>query len=171
MTAATNIVLVIAALYCAYTDVRYRRIYNYITIPAIVLGVLIQYLFNGIDGLTMSLLGTGTGLGLFLLFYLLKGIGGGDIKLLAAVGALQGYIFVVYTAAMAVLLAGSYVLIHAARKGMLGMVLRSTCSFILSPGKTIAHQNHESMTIPLGFFIGLSSLVMLVIQYLLPLTM
>jgi prepilin signal peptidase PulO-like enzyme (type II secretory pathway) len=46
--------------------------------------------FDGVPGALFSLGGLVTGLGLFLFFYLSGGIGAGDVKLMAAVGAMVG---------------------------------------------------------------------------------
>ena len=50
-----------------------------------------------IVGILPIALGLGAGGGLFLIFFAMGWIGPGDVKLMAAVGALQGFSFVIYT--------------------------------------------------------------------------
>ncbi len=73
-----------------YTDYRRRIIENSITLPAIVAGLLLNTAANGWQGLLFAVLGAGLGLGLMLVPYLLGGMGGGDVKLMVALGALFG---------------------------------------------------------------------------------
>lgn len=106
---------------CLYTDLARGKLYDYAVLPALVLGLLLNYVVGGFwDGglqgtnLGGALLGAGLAGGIFLWPYLRGGLGGGDVKLMAAVGALGGFhrlyivLALVYTAligaAMAVLL-------------------------------------------------------------------
>jgi len=71
-------------------DVARRRISNWIPCSAFGLGVVVQTLAHGWAGVGSALLGTATGFVVFLIFYLLGGMGGGDVKLMAGFGALLG---------------------------------------------------------------------------------
>ncbi len=53
-------------------------------------GVALQSIQNGWRGAGSALLGTATGAAVFLIFYLLGGMGGGDVKLMAGFGAVLG---------------------------------------------------------------------------------
>src|SRR5262249_330800 len=57
---------------------------------ALASGLVVHFLQKGFSGLWHSLLGTLIGFGVFLVFYLLGGMGGGDVKLMAGFGALLG---------------------------------------------------------------------------------
>src|SRR3989339_1745293 len=90
----------------AVTDLLHRRIHNSACVAAIVLGLLLSYMRGGLDGgpvsLFTSLLACGIGFGVFFLFYLLGGLGAGDVKLMAGVGALcASWKFVLWTIANA----------------------------------------------------------------------
>ncbi len=74
-----------------YTDIRFGRIYNTLTFPAMAAGILLGAVSNGIAGLLDCLAGLGLVLVLYLVFAPRTGIGGGDIKLMMAVGALLGF--------------------------------------------------------------------------------
>jgi prepilin peptidase CpaA len=71
-------------------DLRRRQIANWIPVSACVGGLALQMVEHGWRGLGAALLGTLTGAGVFLIFYLLGGMGGGDVKLMAGFGALLG---------------------------------------------------------------------------------
>jgi len=71
-------------------DVARRRISNWIPCAAFAGGLGLQTWLHGWYGLGSALIGTLAGFGVFLLFYLLGGMGGGDVKLMAGFGALLG---------------------------------------------------------------------------------
>ena len=71
-------------------DVARRRISNWIPLAAFGAGVLLQSFLHGWRGTASALLGTIAGFSIFLIFYLLGGMGGGDVKLMAGFGALLG---------------------------------------------------------------------------------
>jgi prepilin peptidase CpaA len=71
-------------------DLRSFRIPNVLTAPAALAGLSYQVATAGFPGLKSSLLGMMVGLGILLIPFLLGGLGGGDVKLLAAMGAWLG---------------------------------------------------------------------------------
>jgi len=79
----------------AYWDLRYRRIPNWATLPCIILGLGMNTLLNGWGGAKASGTGFLVGFAAFVVLFVLGWMGGGDVKLMAAVGALKGYPFVV----------------------------------------------------------------------------
>jgi prepilin peptidase CpaA len=71
-------------------DLACRRISNWIPLAALVLGLSYQGITAGWSGIGTAALGSICGFGVFLVFYLLGGMGGGDVKLMAGFGALLG---------------------------------------------------------------------------------
>lgn len=71
-------------------DLARRRISNWIPLAALVGGLAWQIGRNGCIGGLYALGGAAAGFGVFLIFYLLGGMGGGDVKLMAGFGALLG---------------------------------------------------------------------------------
>lgn len=71
-------------------DLRRREISNWIPVAAFASGLALQTMQSGWRGAGSSVLGTLAGAGVFLVFYLLGGMGGGDVKLMAGFGALLG---------------------------------------------------------------------------------
>lgn len=74
----------------SYTDIRWRRIPNYLTFPAIGIGLALSLATGGWLGLLLSLGGTLLAPSILVLAHGGKGPGMGDIKLAAALGALLG---------------------------------------------------------------------------------
>jgi prepilin peptidase CpaA len=73
----------------AVTDARWHRIPNVLTLAGASIGLLLGA-WGGLGDLAAAVLGLCTGLALLLPFYLLGGMGAGDVKLMAAVGAFLG---------------------------------------------------------------------------------
>ncbi len=74
----------------AISDLRTRRLPNWLTVPAFAAGVLMHTVVNGVSGLGFALLGFATGFGILLVLWLIGGGGGGDVKLMGALGAWLG---------------------------------------------------------------------------------
>jgi prepilin peptidase CpaA len=94
----TTLVLLIILAICVVTDLRERKIYNVVIFPALLLTFVIQGIDLGLLGLKTAGIGFLVGFGLLLIPYFLGGMGAGDVKLLALIGALKGASFVFYTA-------------------------------------------------------------------------
>jgi len=72
------------------TDLKSRRIPNWLTVSAAILGLVYHIATGGIAGLLLSLGGFATGFGFLLLLWLTGSGGGGDVKLMGAVGCWLG---------------------------------------------------------------------------------
>ncbi len=79
------------SLAIAWMDVRTRRISNYLTLGGAAAGLGYQLGSHGLAGFADSLAGVTLGLILLLPFYLQGGLGAGDVKALAAMGAWLGF--------------------------------------------------------------------------------
>jgi prepilin peptidase CpaA len=78
------------ALCAAISDVRTRRIPNRLTYPAVLAGLLCQGVIHGWRGLLQSAIGGLIFGGVFMLFYLVRAMGAGDVKLATALGCIVG---------------------------------------------------------------------------------
>jgi prepilin peptidase CpaA len=79
-------------------DLARRRIANWIPVAALAGGFGWQIGQHGWWGALNALGGTAAGFAAFLVFYLLGGMGGGDVKLMAGFGALLGWPGVLWAA-------------------------------------------------------------------------
>ncbi|MBX7166113.1 MAG: prepilin peptidase [Pirellulales bacterium] len=77
----------VVLIYAAVIDGWKLKVPNYITFPMIISGWIYSLAFYGFAGLGWSLAGTAVGLALLLPAYAIGGMGAGDVKLLAGVGA------------------------------------------------------------------------------------
>ena len=94
-------ILVIMTLVCLYTDLRYKKIYNVVLIPALVMGLLLNTYKYGISGGLLSLKGFLLGIALLFIPFALGGMGAGDVKLLGVIGSIKGpeFVFLVFLGA------------------------------------------------------------------------
>lgn len=74
----------------AFTDYRSGKIYNWLTLPAIILGLVLAAVLQGWYGLGQAALGLGVAGALFLPLFVTGVLGGGDVKLLMAMGTALG---------------------------------------------------------------------------------
>jgi prepilin peptidase CpaA len=107
MNYATWILAIAVGLCAGWTDWRSRRIPNWLTIPALAAGVALHGAMHGAAGVVESLKGAGIALAVLLPLVLLRALGGGDWKLLGALGAFLGAQMVLVVLLGAVLIAGA----------------------------------------------------------------
>jgi prepilin peptidase CpaA len=107
----TMFVVLIGVLVPAmYTDLRSSRIPNWLTFPAMGFGLVGHAWVGSLQGVIFSLAGLGAGLGLFLMLYVSGSIGAGDVKLMAAVGAIVGPYGALLSGLLAIMVGGLYAL-------------------------------------------------------------
>jgi prepilin peptidase CpaA len=80
---------ILVAIAAAY-DIRYRRIPNWLVLAGIIVGLAWNLSALGWSGLGRAAEGLGLGFILYFPLYLIRARGAGDVKLLAAVGAITG---------------------------------------------------------------------------------
>lgn len=97
-------------LIAATTDVLWFRVPNAITLPAIAAGLVAAGWSGGWSGLGAGLAGFAAGLLVLAFFFALGGVGAGDVKLFAAIGAWLGPAAMLQVFAASALLAGVYAL-------------------------------------------------------------
>jgi prepilin peptidase CpaA len=114
-----HIAALAVALVGCVTDLSQRRVPNLLTFGATA-GAFGYFLAGeGVRGLGWSAAGWAVGLLMFLPLFALRGIGGGDVKLLAALGAWIGPGGAVWLALFAALAGGPLAIVVALSKGYL----------------------------------------------------
>ena len=161
---ATAIVVVMAMV----TDLRSRRIPNALTFTAFGAAVVVRVVFQGWSGLGLALAGAVLAPGVLLLVHLGKGLGMGDVKLAAAVGAFLGPMMAVAAMLCAAVIGGVLAIALLMRRGQLLSELFSLfligLPFVkvkqpIDPPATSA----AVLTMPYGVAIGIGSLVTLAV--------
>ena len=77
-------------LVAAVFDVRLKRIPNWLCATGLVLGLVLNFRFMQFAGLRQAGLGAALALAVYFPLFALRAMGGGDVKLMAAIGALAG---------------------------------------------------------------------------------
>jgi prepilin peptidase CpaA len=115
-----DIVVLGVVLTAAVIDVRTHRIPNILTFGSAAVALVYHAWTGGPHGLGASAGGWAIGVDLFLPLFLLRGMGGGDVKLLGAVGAWLGPTGVLYAGLYSVLAGGVLALVVGGMHGYLG---------------------------------------------------
>ncbi|MHC4481716.1 MAG: A24 family peptidase [Planctomycetota bacterium] len=159
-------VLAIVLVAASYTDVRDGKIPYYITYPGVLVGLIGHAITGGLTGrgeLAIGLSGSALGLAVGFLPWALVWqvglIGGGDAKVMGAIGALSGWRFTLaatfYGFAAALVMA---IIVMVARRITVRTLKRvwRTLVLVFTPGGEMKPVTEGSPTIPLGlaFCIG-----------------
>ena len=112
------IVLIIASI----SDLRSHKIPNWLTFPAIGVGIIYHTYITGYQGFIFSIKGIFLGFAFLLLFYLMQGTGAGDVKLMGAVGGLLGAFGVFKAFIFTALVGGIYAVALLTFHGGIGLL-------------------------------------------------
>jgi|SRR5579872_1802369 len=149
----------------AITDVKTRRIPNWLTYPALLSGLLLQGALHGWKGLLYSV---GGGLlfgGVFMLFYIVRAMGAGDVKLAAALGCIVGSAATVQVMFATALAGGALAVIFMVLSGRVVETLRNTLRVAgyhalhgLQTHPTLNLDNPTSVRMPYGLAFAIGTL-------------
>lgn len=153
----TVAVLLIAAV----TDIRSRRIPNWLVIPFLAGGILVGGVSGGVAGVGHSLAGVATAVALAGVLCYLRGMGLGDLKLCAAIGAWIGpaqmVSALIVTAIAGGLIAVGYALWHRSLLKCLdgtGELIADLARDGLRPHQTVNLDNPAALKIPYALAIA-----------------
>jgi prepilin peptidase CpaA len=155
---------VIVALAGAFTDVRSSRIPNKLTYIAIIAAILLRALLLGLSGLKSCGLGILVAGGFFAVLFVLGAMGGGDLKMMTAIGAWAGDTHIL-TVLIAIGLAGGVLALtsvvlnrntfQTVRNALRLIAYRFTSG--LQPHPDLNVQAHGSRRIPFGLAIAIGT--------------
>ena len=159
----------VIAMIAAATDLKSRIVPNRLVAVGALSGLLLNWWSDGAAGLMASMAGAAVGFGIFLPFFLLGGMGGGDVKLMGALGACLGVISVAQTAVIAAFVGALLAVVAAAKSGVLIHTLTGAGRLLLSwlrkgprPQPELSLDNPKALKIP--YAIPIAAGAMLVVK-------
>jgi prepilin peptidase CpaA len=167
MTIPQNIVMALLliplVIMISYMDIRYRRIPNKLVLAMLLSGLTINTIFGGSRGLLLSLGGLGLSFGIMLLLHLFGTMGAGDVKLFAAIGAVNGLSLVIPTLLLVALTGGVLAIFMMVYSGRVRTTMFGVLQFFygLLPGQRIPRfeiPTDRKYTLPYAVPICLGSL-------------
>jgi prepilin peptidase CpaA len=158
----TVIVLAIAV----FTDLRSRRIPNWLVLPFLLAGIFVSVWLHGWHGLGQSMLGIAVGALLFGVLAFMGGMGMGDVKLCAAIGAWVGVRQLLLALVLTGVAGGLMALCWAAMGGFLGALLSGSSDLIfglrergMRPHPTLVIGNPATRSLPYAPAIAIGTLL------------
>ena len=151
-------------LAACFTDVASRRIPNALTGLAVVTAFAAHSLLPGGQGLGHAAIGLAVGLAVFFPFFALGGMGGGDVKLMAALGAWIGWSPIVWTALYGAVAGGLMAIVVGMSHGYLRQAISNVGGLLVFwasqgikpvPALTLEHGHGPRLPYALPIFVGL----------------
>lgn len=150
---------------CWVSDVRTRHIPNPLTGAALVAGLLLNTLHFGTPGLVHAAIGATLAVALLLAPFALGGVGGGDVKMMGAAGALVGVKVVLVGLVAGLILGGIVMVAHLLRVGRLGEKLTATGRMVSSAARAgsvdplrLSDESPDAVTLPYSVPLGVGLL-------------
>ncbi len=130
----------------SFTDLRTRRIPNTLTLGGAILALTYAVLYKGVEGVVFAVMGWGAGLATFLPFYVLGGMGAGDVKLMACLGAWLGPVMAIWTGLYAALAGGVMGIAVALASGYFRALVRNMAD-LLTHFRVLGVRPHPVLTL------------------------
>jgi prepilin peptidase CpaA len=113
-------------IWAALGDLRSRRIPNWLTFSLVLSGIAQSFTPSGLVSPGMSLAGFAVGFGLPMILFVIGALGGGDVKLLAGVGAWFGPGVALNVFLLAAIIGAIMVIAQAIAQGRVRLLMRNT---------------------------------------------
>lgn len=114
-----RLVLAAVVIAAAVYDWRFRRIPNWLNLSGLILGLGLNLLYFQAHGATEASLGLLLAITIYMPLYLLRAMGAGDVKLMAAIGSIVGPGYWLHIFLATVIVGGVIAALAAFRKGRL----------------------------------------------------
>lgn len=160
-----DLLAAVLSVIAGYTDWRSRRIPNWLTLPALLIGVLVNSLSRGWPGTKDSLLGAGLGLALLLPFVVIRALGPGDWKLVGALGAFLGPRQLIVVLIVTIFVNGAMALGMIVWKGRVKQSARNFLQLLAAfgtfqmPGRELTLDNPEAVKVPFGIAVAVAMVI------------
>ncbi len=115
--------------YAVLSDIRYRRIPNFLCLLILIIGITANVFAPTGEGLYLSLLGFVAGFLPILVLYILTGLGAGDVKLMAVIGSVVGFKAILLIFYYSFMISGLYAVFYLIFKGRAMDIVRYYGSF------------------------------------------
>ena len=163
-TLAVALLLVPMAIVITYMDVRYRRIPNKLVLVTLLGGLVLNTFFEGSHGLAMSLGGFALAFAVMIFFHIFGTLGAGDVKLFAAIGAVNGLSLVLPTLVVVAITGGVLAIFKMVYSRRVKATMFGVVQFFygLLPGQTVPRFDipaDRSYTLPYALPICFGSLL------------
>jgi prepilin peptidase CpaA len=173
MPVSISIVVTVFVALCSAVDVRTRRIPNVLTGAGVLAGSLLNTLHFGGPGFVASLIGLILVVAVLLGPFALGGIGGGDVKMMGAVGAFLGAKLALVALVVGAVAGGVIMLVHLLMRGRLrekvgatgGMVAAAIGTRSIEPLRVSASAP-GAVTLPYSVPLALGTLAVLALGQL-----
>ena len=148
----------------AWLDLTTQRIPNWLSVTGLAAALVLRASL-GLDPLVHGVKGLGFALAVSLVLYALRAIGGGDVKLLAAVGTFFGFPSILAAFAIIALVGGALALASVVRQRVLPMLILNTIDLVKSwrtagrMGQLRTLDTPGALTMPYGVPIALGTLI------------
>ena len=171
---AIEIFLAVLVLVAAIYDFRYRRIPNRLVLTGICAGFALNGFFFGLGGLGSAGAGFGLAAAIYLPMFALRAMGGGDVKLMVAVGSLAGasnwFVLFLITAIVGGIMAVGLLLVRGGFSRTVLNVLRIPRALLRlrapyrdHPELDVTHST--AMTLPHGVSIAVGTLLFIALSH------
>ena len=145
MDSSQVVVLFLGATAC-WCDLRTRHIPNLLTFGGAALGILYALVAHGASGAATGLGGWLAGVAVFLPFFLLGGMGAGDVKLVACFGAWLGPRAAIWVALYSAIAGGVMAVVLALATGYLRQAVRNIW-LLMAHWRALGFTPHPELTL------------------------
>lgn len=160
-----SVVILVLAIFATLTDLLRGKIYNIMTFPAVLSGLIYSCAQDGLNGLAASLGAVTVALLVFGVLYLLKVISAGDVKYLMALGAWGGVRFTLDVALLSLFIGGALaVVILIVKKQMpsfLSKLRRLVLSLVVKELEVEIPKANEQLKMPYGVPMSTAAVLLL----------
>ena len=155
----------------AITDLRTRKIPNWLTLGSVPVGLVLGFVFGGVGGLAVSFMAMLLALVIYFPLYALRAMGAGDAKLMAAVATFIGPLMWLHLFFAASLIGGLVAILFTAAKGQFRNTLSKSVQILrhlayfrapFASDPSIDIRSPKSMSLPHGAVIAFGWLILFV---------
>ncbi len=166
-----NALVLAYAITVAISDAVWGKIPRVLTVLAFLVGLIFHFFAGGAVDLGSAALAAFVGFGLGLTLFRLGAIGGGDVKLMTALGALLGFTPWLHAMKFAVFVAGAIAIVQVLRRRAVAQTLRNMKDIVgnLAERGLMAHEsinvnNRAMIRAPFGVAVAVGTLISMVVQ-------